>query len=107
MENHEQGASVAPEVVDSGAKNGASKAKQDKTRPTRYLPTDRIGFPRQLELLRAYGALSGAAGRPVKNREAAEMLKMSESTVSLMNPFYTDSGLLRRSDRGFIPAQEV
>src|SRR5205085_1746930 len=38
---------------------------------------------------------------------AAEMLKMSESTVALMNPFFTDTGLLRRSDRGFIPASDV
>lgn len=107
MENPEQ-QSAPTDDPGNGSTNGiANGAKSDKPRPTRYLPSDRIAFPRQLEVLRAYGALSGAGGQPVTNRQVAEMVKMSESTVSLLNPFFTDSALLRRSDRGFVPASEV
>src|SRR5438874_495489 len=100
MENEQQQSAADSESPESGASNGG-RGKQDKARPTRYLPSDRIAFPRQLEVLRAYGALSGSAGKPVTNRQVADMLKMSESTVALMNPFFHDNGLLRRSDRGF------
>jgi len=79
-----------------------------RTRPTKTLPTDRITFTKQIEILRAYGTLSGAAGRSVvANREVAEAMNMQPSTVSLANPFFVSVGLLQKAEDGSIPSSHV
>lgn len=93
------------------AENGASPELQVKTkfkpRPAKVLPTSRIAFEKQLDILRAYPALSGPDHKPVKNKEVADLVDMSENTVSLANPFFTDVGFLQRQDGGLIPGEEV
>lgn len=86
--------------------------KKPKVKPSKVLPTVRISFPKQLELLRAYAAASGTDQKPVTVDEAGELAKMVGSTVTLANPFFLDVGLIKKSDiKGgawkFIPAQEV
>ncbi len=73
-------------------------AKSAKTRPTRVLPTERIAFPKQLDLLRAYGALG--QGGAVALKDAAEMVKLNPTTATLANSFFVDNGLLQKSDGG-------
>lgn len=73
----------------------------------KILPTPRIAFGKQLDLLRAYAAASGSDRRPVGNSETAPYVSLSKSTVSLANPFFTDIGLIERAGGAYIPSQEV
>ncbi len=76
--------------------------------PTKNLPTDRITFPRQLDLLRAYVAASGPSGKPVTNAEAGAIVDMTASTVSMANAFFAETGLLARNgEGGYIPSADV
>jgi hypothetical protein len=78
-----------------------------KAKPTRSLPTDRIAFPKQLDILRAFAAASGQSGKGVTNSEVAAIVNMKSETVSLGNGFLLDIGLLSRGEGGIIPSQEV
>jgi hypothetical protein len=91
----------SPAEADNQAKGGK------KIRPIKILPTDRINFSKQLDILRAFVAASGPSGKVVRNKEVADLVKMMETTISLANSFFTDIGFLRRGDGGFVPAQEV
>jgi hypothetical protein len=71
------------------------------------LPTDRIAFPKQLSLLRAWAAASGPANKMVTNDDVARMVKMVPTTVQMANPFFADIGLLQKMDGGFVPSPEV
>src|SRR5271157_4144845 len=94
----------APLVADSPANDGP---KVKKARPAKVLPTDRIAFPRQLDLLRAYAIASGPTGKAVSLNDVASVMKLTASTISLANPFFTDIGLIARIEGGFVPAAEV
>lgn len=78
-----------------------------KERPKRFLPTDRIGFLKQLDLLRAWAAASGPDNRMVTNNDVAAIVGLSASTIALANPFFADVGFLQKMDGGFVPAQDV
>lgn len=96
-------------IGQQGAPNPASPqtVKTPKVKPTQPLPTDRILFSKQLNLLRAYAALSGHEGRPVKATEVADVVKIHSNTVSLANPFFAGIGLLQKTESGFLPSAEV
>ena len=80
----------------------------DETKNKRkILPTPRIAFGKQLDLLRAYAAASGSDRRPVGLSEAAPYVGLSKSTISLANPFFTDNGFLEKAGSGLLPCQEV
>lgn len=84
--------------------NGASTTRR---RPTKPLPTERIQFNKQLDILRAYAAASGGTGKAVTLKEVAELVKMVESTVSISNAFFTDTGLISKTAEGALPSQDV
>ncbi len=92
---------IKPAVEDS-----AAKARREP-RPTQVVPTERIQFKRQLDILRAFAAASGPTNTSVTNKQVAEILKMASSTVSLANPFFTETGLLVKEGSGFMPSSEV
>jgi hypothetical protein len=77
------------------------------SKPTKFLPTDRITFPRQLDLLRAWAAASGPTSKSVSNNDVGPIVKMTGSTVSINNAFYAQSGFLSKADGGYIPAPDV
>src|SRR5260370_14916956 len=76
-------------------------------RPNKILPSDRIAFLKQLDILRAWAAASGPSGKVVSNNEVAGIVKMQPSTVSMGNAFFGSIGLLLKADGGYIPAPEV
>jgi hypothetical protein len=79
-----------------------------KPQPTRRLPTDRIKFRTQLDIIRAYGAASQNGTRPVSYREVAEKyVKLDRSTVSLLNPFLVENGFVERIGDEFMPNKAV
>jgi hypothetical protein len=73
----------------------------------KILPTPRIAFGKQLDLLRAYAAASGSERRSIGLAEAAPFVGLSKNTISLANPFFTDNGFLERAGNGFLPSPEV
>jgi hypothetical protein len=77
-----------------------------RKRPTRVLPTDRMAFQRQLDVLRAY-AINGEGGKAVTNEQVATTVKIVPGTVSLCNPFLADVQLILRADGGYMPSPEV
>ncbi len=80
--------------------------RQTKTRPGKQLPTDRVAFKRQMDVLRAY-AVNGEGGRAVTNEQVAATVGMTASTVSLCNPFLADIQLLQRAEGGYVPSPDV
>lgn len=76
--------------------------------PLRRLPTDRIKFRSQLDIIRAYGAASQSGARPVNYREVAEKyVKLDPSSISLLNPFLVESGFVERSGNDMVPSKAV
>ena len=83
---------------------------QAKGRPrtTHPLPTDRISYAKQLEILRAFAVAAADNGGTASNNNVASLVGMSHHTVALATPFFVDAGLLSRADRGrFRPAEAV
>jgi hypothetical protein len=74
---------------------------------TEILPTPRISFAKQLDLLRAYAAASGVATKPVSLNDVAPIVGMASTTISLASPFFNSVGLVTRTDGGFVPAAAV
>lgn len=77
------------------------------SKPSRTLPTNRIAFPKQLEILRAFEAASGPARKPVSLTQVAGLAKLAAQTLSLANPFFLDVGLTRKVEGGFLPSDAV
>ncbi len=90
----------------SDATEGRSE-KTQKSKPLKPLPTERIAFQKQLDLLRGYAAASGPTGKPVTNEDVAKIVNMTAGTVSMANSFFADVGFLQKKDGGTVPAQEV
>jgi hypothetical protein len=88
-------------------KRGKPGPKAGEARPTKYLPTERITFTKQLDILRAWAAASGSAGKVAKNDDVAEIIGMQPSTVSMANAFFASTGLLLKAEGGYIPSPEV
>jgi hypothetical protein len=87
--------------------SAADKEKAKRTPPTKSIPTDRIAFSKQLDLLRAWAAASGPTGKPASLKEVSQIMKLSESTISLANSFFAAMGFLQKTGDGFIPSADV
>ncbi len=85
----------------------ASPIRKLALKPSKVLPTDRIAFPKQLDMLRAYAAASEPTGKAVNNEEVAKITKLTASTVSLGNAFPSSIGLIRKAEGGYVPSPEV
>lgn len=95
-------------VEDDVSSNGVLALQAPRQKPTKALPTDRIAFPRQLDLLRAYAVASGPNKRQVTLAEVAALIKMNAATISLANAFFTEIGLLIKGEGGkYLPGQAV
>lgn len=98
----------APEQPANSSDVG-SKATRQKA--AKVLPTDRIRFEKQLDILRAFAAKSGHERKAVTQEEAGAIVDMAPSTITQATPFFVDTGLIVREKkadtRGFVPAPEV
>jgi hypothetical protein len=84
-----------------------ARAAASAAKPSKFLPTDRITFSRQLDVLRGWAAASGPNSKIVSNDDVGRIVKMAGSTLSMNNAFYSQSGLLLKADGGYTPAPEV
>lgn len=78
-----------------------------ESRPAKVLPTNRVAFQNQLDVLRAFGAASEPNGRAVQNVEISRIVNLHQATVGFVTPFLTDAGLLQRTAEGLVPVGEV
>jgi hypothetical protein len=106
-----------PSVVTHPSSKPTSKAKKKAekstakaapaAKPERYLPTERITFRRQLDLLRGYAAATNDGSKSVTNKEVAAFVDMTESTASIANAFFIQNGFLTKGSSGLLPAPDV
>lgn len=88
----------------------SSEIVPEKTapKPERTLPTERITVAKQIEILRAYAAVSENGAKPAPVNEVATVMKAAQSTVSLANAFLASVGLISRTEAGsYLPSPEV
>jgi hypothetical protein len=76
-------------------------------KPTKVLPTDRVSFDKQLDILRAYAAASGQGQAGVANADVAKIANIGSQSISLCNSFFVDAGLLVREGVKQKPVQAV
>lgn len=69
-------------------------------RTAKPLPTDRLKFDAQKRALKAIAISSDFGARAVGSREIAQALSVVETTASLNNAFFVDSGLVVQEARG-------
>jgi hypothetical protein len=101
-------AELKPVIVSQDSSNNAASANASKrTKLTRSLATDRIRLDRQLQILRAFGALSAAASKAVSIAEVAEMTGMKASTIGIAIPFFVSVQLIQKNEAGYSPSAEV
>lgn len=86
---------------------GADSTKSTKAKPIKVMPTDRLGFEKQLGVLRGYAAASGAERKAVSNKDVGSIVQVHENTVSICNPFLQDVGLLTKEGQKNRPSDEV
>jgi hypothetical protein len=67
-----------------------------KSKPNRPLPTNRIAFPKQLDVLRGLDAAAGPMRNAVTLVEVSKIVKMNRDTISLASGFFVDAGLVER-----------
>lgn len=91
---------VAPRKPKKAKKKPVELRPSEASKPTRVLPTTRIAFVKQLELLRAFAVAAGPSTRPVSLKEVADIIGIAQQTVSLGTPFYFDIGLIRKGEMG-------
>lgn len=106
MHQHPQPSGGPPNAVSDGQPEPAQPASR-KARPKKTLPTNRVAFGKQLDVLHAHAVLSNEGEKPATNMEVAKMVGLNHATVSLVNPFFADVGLLVKSNGSYLPSREV
>jgi hypothetical protein len=93
----------------SGGATGSGPQRVQKQRSDRSLPTDRLGFEKQVEALEAIAQLSGGAKKPVTAGDvsAAIGLAPTSGTGGLSNKFFRDSGWIVSAGRGNYAATDA
>ncbi len=93
------GDSAVPEMI--------KRRTRIKSTKTRALPSDRITFKKQLDLLCSYGVAYASSNSPVATKDVAGMVDLSEGTAALMNAFFVENEFLQRTEGRFTPAPGV
>lgn len=75
--------------------------------PGTYLPTDRIRFDGQLNLLRAYATIGQKSTQAITNEQIAEFAHLKPETASLANPFFANLKLISWIGGGYLPSDAL
>lgn len=80
----------------------AARRADQRKRPSKSLPTDRMKFEVQLRVLQTLGRLSGAGQRAIDSKHLSQAIKneVSHYTVGLSHSFFVDAGWLEKRGRG-------
>ncbi|MEN3334958.1 MAG: hypothetical protein V7641_4323 [Blastocatellia bacterium] len=91
----------------AGANGSSGSQKTLRPKPQKPLPTPRIAFTKQLDILRGYAHASGTEAKPVKQNELAAIVNMHPNTITMANGFFAEIGLIQKGGGGYLPAAEV
>lgn len=80
--------------------SAASTRSLQRSRAERPLPTDRLSFEKQIDVLRAIARLSGRERRAVTAEQLSEAMGMKGNTAGLSNRFFVESNLVEFIGRG-------
>lgn len=89
------------------SENIAKQTTRTRVKLRKALPTDRVAFPKQMDILRAIVVASGHDRNPVSNDAVAKIINIHANSISNCNPFFLESGLLTRHKMQNIPCDEV
>ncbi|WP_078119615.1 hypothetical protein [Thiosocius teredinicola] len=103
LESHSVGGNA--EQTGTAAQD-ASKSSRVK-KPRKVLPAQRVSTVNQFELLRAFAIASGDDRSAVGIQDVASIRDLHPNTVSMCNPFFTDTGLIVKHGHKFVPSPEV
>lgn len=79
-----------------------------RKRLSKTLPTSRIPFKKQLEIISAIPIAFDKHAGPVGFKEVGEVMGLAEATLLQASAFFGDVGLIKRVEGGkFIPANEL
>jgi hypothetical protein len=81
---------------------------QARQKLARALPSDRITFARQLDVLRGFAVAAADNGGSASANQVGPLISMSHHTIALLIAFFTEIGLLGRVGSGrYAPAAAV
>lgn len=89
------------------AKPTEKRGKSSPAKPGQSLPSNRIAFEKQTDLIRAWGLASGNERKAVPNKTVADIAGMNEATSFQLNGFLQGVGFLTRGDGGFVASSDV
>ncbi len=72
-----------------------------------YLPTDRVRFEKQTQLLLSYAALAETGYESIANTDLAKVIDIHPNTASLANSFFYKIGFIVKAGNGYMPSDEV
>ncbi|MHB1236150.1 MAG: hypothetical protein ACYCY7_01165 [Gallionella sp.] len=107
---------MADNVNPDSEKSSKAKAKEKaiggsprntKPRLRKAMPTDRVTFIKQLDILRAAAATSGPERKLVSNDDIAKVVSIHVGSISNCNPFFLEAGLFTRHKHQNMPCEEV
>jgi hypothetical protein len=96
---------LRPRIADSDEEE-SDDANATKSQPTKRLPTHRIKFAKQLDIIRVYG-IKSQNGKAAHYRDVGEVVGIHENTVSLMVGFLVENGFLERNGVATIGTKPV
>jgi len=98
---------LAEHMSDAPTRSVIDAPAQGRPQPTKRLPTERIRFPKQLDIIRAYGIRSDNGTRPANYKEVAEDVSIHPNTVVLLVRFLVENGFLERIGNEMMPTRPV
>lgn len=79
-----------------------------RARLTKTLPTDRIPYARQLEIISAIPVAHEKAGAPITYSDVGAILGLADATLLQMAAFLADVGIVSKTDDGkFTPSNDL
>jgi hypothetical protein len=106
---------TTPDVVGKiGGSEGGEPPRADpapvtatEQRLLRPIPTDRLSFPNQFNVIRAYGLAASEGARVVTGAELGRLTGLNPGSTSLNNSFLADVGLIVKAGQGYMPNADV
>ncbi len=99
-------AAVVGQIQTSDNTTPTAQPSEADQKPIKVLPTARLAFNKQLDVLRAY-AVAGSANRAVSNADVADLTKLNVSSVAYNNPFFGDCGLIIKGGNAHTASPEL
>lgn len=92
--------STSPSQAEEGVEATTERTRRIRLRPTLPLPSARMKFEKELEMLRAYVSQSKSGTNPVDFKEVAKLIDIDDTAISSSKKFWEEIGALIRVSQG-------